>query len=167
MPISGPATGVFNSLPLGTQDDSGYELQCNIKGQEINASDAYGMVLVEGIWRGADWRLRFTGLEWNKTGLLAILQAYGGVTGGTSLGPTVANIGVRWTSLAAALVLTSILSNPPSTPQTLTATNAAIAPNSQTSFQITSKMRTMPLEMVLIPYVGSGSGSAVIPFSTT
>ncbi len=167
VPISGPYSAVFNSNALGTQNDEGYELSCSIPGQEINASDAFGKTLVEAIFQGQNWKCRFRGLEWNKAGLLAILQMFGGGAG-NALAPVLTNIGDRWTNYCKALVLTAILGNPPTTPQSLTATNAGFSPNSQSAFNLTSKMREFPLELVLIPYSASvGSVTAAIPFSTT
>lgn len=168
VPIAGPFTGTYNSLPLGTQNDDGFRLSCTIQAQEINASDAYGMTLVEGIYRGQNWRLAFTGLEANKTGLLAVLQAFGQTGANTTLTPKLTGIGNRMTSYAQALVLTAILSDPPTMPQSLTATNAVFAPNTNTQMLMTSKMREVPLELVLIPYVSVvGSVSSNVPFTTT
>jgi hypothetical protein len=65
-------------------------------------------------------------------------------------------------------VLTAILGNPPTTPQSLTATNAGISPNSESAFLHTSKMREFPLEMVLIPYTTVvASVTYNLPFTTT
>jgi hypothetical protein len=143
---------------------------CTLQGQEVALSDAYGMTLVEAIYRGQNWRCRFTGLEWNKTGLLAALQGFGAqqplVQG--ILGPTLNNIGDRWTKFSSPLVLTAILGNPPTVPQSLTATNAAWAPQFQTTMIFTSKLRQMPVEMVLIPYSAViGSLTENVPFTTT
>lgn len=143
---------------------------CTIQGQEINESDAYGMTLVEAIYRGQNWRCRFTGLEWNKVGLMAALQGFGSQqpTVNGILGPTLTNIGDRWTRYTATLLLTAILGNPPSIPQTLTSISAAIAPQFQTDFLFTSKMREFPMELVLFPYSAVvGSVTENIPFSTT
>lgn len=148
------------------QHDDGYELACTIQGQEINASDAYGMTLVEGIYRGQNWRCRFRGLEWDKTGLLTSLQMFGQTGAARSLTPSLGVIGDRMTRYAGTLLLTAILGDPPCIPQTLTALTATVAPNSQSAFNLTSKMREFPLEMCLIPYA-SGSGNTTIPFSTT
>lgn len=166
VPISGPAVATWSALPLGTQNDDGYELACTIQGQEVNESDAYGMTLVEAIYRGQNWRCRFRGLEWNKSGLLAILQMFG--SQGANMNPILTSIGDRWTKFCQALVLTSILANPPSIPQSLTAVTAGFAPNSQTAFNITSKAREMPLEMVLFPYQTTiASVSYNVPFTCT
>ena len=153
-------------MTLGTQNDNGYELESNWQGQEINQSDAYGLTLTEAIWRGTNFRLRFTALEWNKTGKLALVQMFGGDATGATFAPTLANIGDRWSKYCKTLLLTATLGNPPTTPQTLTALTAGLAPNSNSRGAWTSKMRETPLEMVLLPYA-SGSGNQVIPFSTS
>lgn len=154
VPISGPYTGTWNGKALGTMWDDGYVLTGTFQGQEINASDAYGMTLVEAIYRGINWRIRLRGLEWNKPGILEAMQSCTGSTGSptTTFTPKLENIGQRWSVFAQALVLTAILANPPTTPQTLTAASATIAPQSNTEAVMTSKMREAPLELVLLPY---------------
>lgn len=167
VPISGPYVGTWNSLPLGTLNDDGYDLACTVQGQEVNLSDAFGMTLVEAIYRGQNWKCRIRGLEWDKTGLLGILQMFGQRVAGT-LTPTLTNIGDRWTTYCKTLLLTAILGNPPTVPQTLTALTCGIAPNSQSNFLLTSKMREFPLELVLIPYAAViGSSSHNVPFTIT
>jgi hypothetical protein len=167
VPISGPYVGVWNALALGTQNDDGYILSCTIQGQEINASDAYALTLVEGIYRGQNWRLTFRGLEWNKPGLIAILHEFGR-TAADTLAPQLGPIGDRWSTYGGTLLLTAILGNPPTIPQTLTALSACFAPNSQTAFNMTSKMREMPLEMVLLPYATTVLGVPyALPFTCT
>lgn len=168
VPISGPAVGVWNSLPLGTQNDDGYELQCTLPGQEVNASDAYGQTLVEAIFRGMNWICRFRGLEWNKNGLLAILQMFGMTGAAGTLTPQLLNIGDRWSKYCQTLLLTSILANPPTYPQTITAMSSGFSPNSASAFNITSKVREMPLELVLFPYSAVVNSVTVsVPFTTT
>lgn len=170
VPVSGAYTSVWNAFTLGTQNDDGYVLQATYQGQEVNQSDAYGMTLMEAIWRGLNWRLRFRGLEWNKTGILAAIQAFGS-TGApsTTFTPTLANIGDRYSKFARQLVMTATLGDPPTTPQTLTALSAIIAPQSNTEVMMTSKVREAPLEMVLLPYAATiGSlANQVVSFTTT
>ena len=170
VPISGPYTATWNSFALGTMNDDGYTLAGAYQGQEVNASDAYGMTLVEGIWRGLNWRMRFRGLEFSKAGILASMQAFGS-TGApsTTFTPTLANIGDRYSKFAQALVLTAVLGNPPTFLQTLTALNAIVAPQSNVEYLLTSKVREAPFELVLLPYsssVGSLSNQNV-SFTTT
>lgn len=168
LPISGPYVGTWNGNTLGTQNDDGYVLSVQHQGQEISASDAYGMTLVEAIWRGMNWRCRIRGLEFNKAGLLDLLQMFGRSGSNTTLTPQLAFIGDRWSTYSKIMILTSILGNPPAMPQTLTAASACLAPGQTTEFMMTSKMREMPLEMVLLPYQATvGSGSIVVPFTTT
>jgi hypothetical protein len=168
IPVSGPYLGTWNALPLGTMNDDGFELGCTIQGQEVRESDAYGMTLVEAIYRGQNWRLRIRGLEWDKTGLLGILQMFGKSGAARSLTPTLTAIGDRWTKFCQALVLTAILGDPPAFPLSLTATNAGFSPNSQTLFNLTSKLREMPLELVLLPYqTVISSVTYAVPFTST
>lgn len=171
VPVSGPYTATWNAFALGTQNDDGYVLTGAYTGQEINTSDAYGMTLVEAIWRGLNWRIRLRGLEWNKPGILASMQAFGSSGNpDTTFTPTLANIGDRYSKFARTLLLNSILgAYPPTTPQTLTALSAIVAPQSNVEYLMTSKVREAPFEMVLLPYE-SVIGSAPLPnvaFTTT
>lgn len=169
VPVSGPYTATWNAFTLGTQNDDGYVLLGQFQGQEVRESDAYGMTLVEAIWRGVNWRLRFRGLEFNKAGILAAIQAFGASGApSTTFTPTLSNIGGRYTAFAQALVLTAILGNPPTFVQTLTASNAIVAPQSNVEYLMTSKVREAPFEMVLLPYVGAaGSLTPNLSFTTT
>jgi len=167
VPISGPYVGTWDAFPLGTQNDDGFVLMATLQGQEVNESDAYGMTLVEAIYRGQNWRLRLRGLEWNKTGLLSVLQMFNASLPMSNINPLLGPVGDRWTKYCQALLLTAILGSPPTTPQTLTATNAGFAPNTNTDMLMTSKVREMPLEFVLIPYLSAGSGSSAVPFTCT
>ncbi len=169
LPVSGPYIGLWNSQTLGTQNDDGYVLKGAWTGQEVNASDAYGMTLVEAIWRGLNWRLAFRSLEFNRQGILAAIQAFGS-TGAptTTFTPILANIGDRYSKFAQALVLTAILGSPPTFVQTLTALSAIVAPQSNVEYLMTSKVREAPFEMVLLPYSAViGSLSVNVAFTTT
>lgn len=170
LPVSGPYTGTWNAFALGTQNDDGYVLSGQYAAQEINQSDAYGMTLVEAIYRGINWKFRFRGLEFNRPGILAIIQMFGS-TGApsTTFTPTLGVVGQRYSLAAQALVLTAVLPNPPTFVQTLTALNAVVAPQTNMEQMLTSKVREAPLEMVLLPYsttVGSLTNQNVA-FTTT
>ena len=170
LPVSGPYTAKWNDFLLGVQNDDGYVLSGAYTGQEVNASDQYGMTLVEAIWRGLNWRLRFRGLEFNKPGILASLQAFGS-TGDptTTFTPTLENIGDRYTRFSQTLVLTAIITtDPPTFVQTLTAMSAIVAPQSNVEYLMTSKVREAPFEMVLLPYEYTGGDDPVnLSFTTT
>lgn len=157
IPVSGPYAATYDSFYLGTQNDDGFVLSGTWQGQEINASDAYGMTLMEAIWRGLNWRIRFRGLEWNRPGLLSVMQAFGsqGAKNATFT-PNLTNIGQRYSTFSEVLVLVAILGDPPCFIQTFTALSAIIAPQSNTEAMLTSKAREAPLELVLLPYSSTG-----------
>ena len=166
VPISGPYVGRWNAHLLGTQNDDGFVLTGSYQGQEVNASDAYGMTLVEAIFRGINWRLRFRSLEWNYPGVLASMQAFGSTgVSSTTFTPTLSNVGNRYTAAAQTLLLTAILANPPTIPQTLTALSAVVAPQSNVEYLMTSKVREAPFEMVLFPYYVNATTN--VSFTTT
>lgn len=166
IPVSGPYTGTWalGGL-LGIMDDDGFVLTGTWHGEEINATDAYGMTLVEAIYRGLDWRVSFVALEFNQLGIIEILNTFG-VTDLARVGefnPKLDYIGERYSTFARALVLNSILgAYPPTTPQTFTAVNAVIAPETNVEMLMTSKMREVPIDMVLLPYV-SAAGTLTLP----
>lgn len=178
LPCSGPYLGTLNALSLGMQNDDGFQLRLNVHGQEMNATDQFGKTLLEGIYQGEDWRVRFTGIEWGA-GLLAAMQMFGQVGQAETLAPTLSGtyqgaggftrsiVGDRMSRYYSTLLLTAILGNPPTTPQSLTASYAGLAPEMQTEFMMTSKARELPLELCLLPYQSTkGSSNFVIPFST-
>ena len=167
-PVSGPVIGTWNALALGTTNDDGYSLSCTIQGQEVNASDAYGQTLVEGIYRGQNWRCQIEGLEWNRAGLLDSLNAFGRTGASGTFTPQLTAVGDKYSTYAKVLLLDSILGSPPTTPDTLTASNAIIAPQSRTAFDMTSKMRVMPIEYVFLPYQATvGSATVNVFFTVT
>ena len=163
LPISGPYVGSFLALPIGVLNDDGYELMATLTGQELAETDAFGLTLVEAIYRGQNWRARLRGVEWFQLGLLTLLQQFGQTDVAGTLSPQLSAIGTRWTTFNGTLLLTAILGNPPSQPQSLTALSTGFAPNSQSAFNMTSKVREMPLELVLFPYSFGGFN---IPFSS-
>jgi hypothetical protein len=178
LPVSGPYTGTWGGQQLGTQNDDGFVLTGTFQGQEVNASDAYGMTLVEAIFRGLNWRLRFTGLEFSRPGILWALNSFGASQGQTNtFSPILTGVGQRWSNFAQALVLNSILpvqafgTGPGANPafiQSLTANGAAIAPQSNIQAMFTSKVREAPIEMVLLPYSATaGSGTSNVSFITS
>src|SRR5262245_28006223 len=168
VPVSGPYTGTWNALPIGTNSDDGYELSATIQGQEVNETDAYGMTLVEAIYRGFNWRIRGRNLELTKTAPYSVLLMFGQTGAAGVLSPALLNIGDRWSKFCQTLVLTALLGNPPTTPQSLTALNSGVAPQSQSALLMTSKVRELPIEWVLLPYTAAvGSGSFAVPFTVT
>lgn len=168
LPISGPYIGTWNGKTFGTMNDDGFVISVQHQGQEISATDAYGMTLVEAIWRGMNWRCRIRGLEFQKLGSLDLLQMFGQSGASGTLTPLYTAIGDRWSNYSKVMLLDAILGNPPTMPQTLTAQSACLAPGQTTEFMLTSKMREMPIEMVLLPYEAVvASSTIIVPFTTT
>ena len=171
VPVSGPYTATWNGFSLGTQNDDGYVLTGTWQGQEVNATDAYGMTLVEAIWRGLNWRMRFRGMEFNRGGILMSMQAFGSSGApATTFTPILQSIGDRYSKFAQALTLSSILgAYPPAMPTTLTALNSIVAPQSNAEYLFTSKVREAPFELVLLPYsaVVSSNNITATSFTTT
>lgn len=171
VPVSGPYIGTWNGSALGTQNDDGFVLTGAYTGQEVNQTDAYGMTLVEAIWRGLNWRVRFRGMEFNKPGMLQAIQAFGSSgNAATTFTPTLQSVGDRYSKFSQPLVLTSVLgAYPPTMPSTLTALSAIVAPQSNVEYLMTSKVREAPFEMVLLPYsaVISSANNVSTSFTTT
>jgi hypothetical protein len=178
LPISGPYTGTWAGSPLGTQNDDGFVLTGAYQGQEVSGRDAYGMSLIEAIFRGINWRLRFTGLEWSRPGILAAMQAFGSFQAPTNtFTPTLTTVGQRFSAFAQPLVLNNILpvqafgTGPGANPTfiaMLTAAGAVLAPQSNIQSMLTSKLREAPIEMVLLPYQATvGSLTVNTSFTTS
>ncbi len=152
---------------MGILSDDGYDVRCTIQGQEVNETDAYGLTLVEAIYRGQNWRIVLRDLEWSD-GALNQLQMFGQMGPTGTLKPFLGPIGDRWSAYCDALVLTAILGFPPTLPQSFTALTAGFAPNSQSQFLMTSKVRELGIELVLLPYQAViGSETFSVPFTTT
>ncbi len=138
--------------------DEGYALQWSAKAQVIEKSDVYGEMMLDGVYRGSNWFFQTEFLEY-KSGPVAAAFPYGGfgVQG---------VIGRLMSDIAAAMVLTSTAGTPAvATPASLTATKAILAPGSDPSAQFNSRLRTMPVRLVLLP-VDIGSG-VIKNFTTT
>lgn len=163
-PVSGAYTAALNSNSLGVQDDSGYEISYSPKGQEINDTDQYGMTLIEGVYRGGDWRIRHKCMEW-ITGVFGALLQFGTGAATAAPNPALGVIGRKLSAIAQSLVLTATAATPAAAlPATLTAAQAVLSPNNNFSFQLTSKVRVTPVEYCCLPYLVSTNA---IPFSTT
>ena len=179
LPCSGPYASTWaGASSLGMMDDNGFQVGMRLHGEEVNRTDAYAMTLIEAIYQGQDWNITLTAREWNKSGtsnvLLSSFLPFGQLTSllpsptinGVS-GPSQAfTIGDRFSKYAQILVLTALLATPaPTSPLSLTANGAILSPSNQSRFTMTSKVRDLPLDFALLPYVGGTGNYSVIPFS--
>lgn len=156
--MAGRYSSTLNSNSLGLMTN-GYEVQCEPKEQMVNRSDAYGDSMIDTIYRGGDWGLQCEAMEAYITGVKDAAWPFGalGVMG---------VIGRLGSDIATSLVLTATAATPAATsPATMTATKAKLAPNSQPRFSLNSELRLLPFRLVFYPY-DAGSG-AIKWFTTT
>lgn len=158
--IAGRYSGVYTpqgggGLSLGILEEDGFEVSVQPKGEEINQSDAYGLSLLDFIFRGADWRCRYRGKEYG-TSILQVLWPWG--KGAQQLSPLMGVIGRRASDVAGSLVLTATTGSPAAnSPATLTAGLCITSPNTNLPMNLTSRARIVPIEQVWLPYVVAGS----------
>lgn len=147
--IAGAYTGTYGGVAMGITDE-GYSLQWETKLQAIEKSDVYGEMMIDGVYRGSNWFFQTEFLEY-KSGPLAASFPWGGLG-------VQGVIGRLMSDVAAAMVLTATAGTPAvATPASLTATKAILAPGSNPSAQFNSRLRTMPVRLVMLPVdIGSG-----------
>lgn len=152
--VVGAFTGALNSVALGMTEE-GYELQWEPKSDMINRSDVYGDTMIDFVHRGIDYFMQTEFKEY-KAGPIAAAQPW------AALG-VLGTIGRLGSDVAVAMVLTATAgTTAAATPATLTANKAILAPNSNPRAQFNSRLRTLPVRMVLLPYDATG-----IKFFTT
>jgi hypothetical protein len=158
-PVAGAYTSTFtkptgSAQNIGILGDDGFELSFKPHMQMVNDTDQLGMTLAEIIYRGADCRLRFRTKEW-KQGSQDIFHLFGSVTSGVAPAMTLGIIARKGSDLAGTLVLTSTIGTPAATsPSTLTSTHALLSDNN-VSMPFTSKVRELPIELLLLPYTAN------------
>lgn len=167
--VAGRYTGSYSAVDVGITDN-GYELQQDSAWENVSTSDALGDSLLDGIYRGGSVRMIFDSKAfkagsitpfwpWNTLGQLA-----------TVAGP----IGRLASDVAAAMVLSAVagtaFAGPTGGPagatvvNSLTGSKAILAPSSPARLLFTSRLRQVPIQLVLLPYT---SGANTIWFSTT
>ncbi len=155
--IAGAYTGTLNSVALGITDD-GYTLQIEPKQQNIEKSDVFGDAMIDSVFRGTNFFLQTEFME-TKAGPLAAAYPWAALGVQGIVGRLASNV-------ATPLVLTSTVGTPAvATPATFTASLTILAPGSNPEFQYNSRLRTLPVRLVLLPYdVGGG---VIKNFTTT
>lgn len=160
--IAGRYSATFNAVDVG-MSDQGFELEFRFKQEEIAESDLFGLSTIDMILRGADALLRASLKEY-KTGSIAALWPIGGGTLG-KIASTAVPIGILASGMAQALVLTSTANTPAAAaPATLTASKACLAPNYNPKILFDSRLRRVPIEMILLPSLSIGD---LTVFTTT
>ena len=160
--IAGRYTATFNAVDIGISR-TGFELEFQFKQEAIDETDAYGLTTIDMIHRGCDTLLNATLREY-KAGSKAILWPIGGGTIG-KIASVAKPIGTLASDNAAALVFTSVANTPAaSSPATLTASKAWIAPNYNPRILFDSRLRDVPIRMIFLPADAVGEVTA---FTTT
>ena len=164
-PIAGAYTGAYNALSLGIMSDEGFILGFQPMADEVNETDQFGATLIEMIYRGGNWKIRFRTKEWNA-GMQGAFQVWGAHN--NSNNPPAFALGIigrLGSAVSKALVLTSTAGTPAATsPSTLTAAQAILSPNNNLDINFTSRIREVPIEMVCLPYANNGNN---VPWTTT
>ncbi|MDE2097165.1 MAG: hypothetical protein KGL39_07955 [Patescibacteria group bacterium] len=143
--IDGQYTVTWNSSAAGIMEgDAGVPTieQVNY-GEAVNNTDAYGKTTIDSIFQGADWFAQFTCLEAPKG--LALFWPFG--TFGT-----MGVIGRLYYGMAESLILAAIAGTPASSsPASVTATKAILAPGFNTRLLYGPTLRKTPIRMILLP----------------
>ena len=165
-PVAGAYTGTLNAVALGIMNDDGFVLNIQPHSDLINDTDQYRRTLIETIYTGIDWRVRYRTKEWN-TGMQAAFSQYGAQGTNPAPGMSLGIIGRKGSGIAQALILTATTGTPAATsPATLTATQALLAPETNIDMRFTAAVREVPIEHVCLPYsTTTGGGTFVVPWT--
>ena len=136
---------------MGMTNDNGYELSWVVHQDEIRNTDAFGAALLQTLYRGADWRMRALFKEYAQSNMNASWNW--GRLANNALSPVMGTIARLGTDIGHSIVLTSTPGTPAaSNPASLTALSVVSLPNMTGTIQFTSKERTVPVELALLPY---------------
>ena len=140
-------------------DDGIPTLEPTIKAQPIANADAYGDTTIDAIHRGADWYCSMVCMEY-KAAVLSALWPFSATLGRLGV------IGRLYYDMSAALVLTAVAGTPAaSSPASVTASKAIIAPGFSNRLTFGPTLRFVALRFLLLPYIVSSTN--VQPFVLT
>lgn len=159
--VAGAYSSSFNSVSCGITQ-RGYRLLHNTFAEMVNETDVYGQSLIDMVHRGVDVSCVFECKAY-KAGSLTPFYPWG--TLGV-LAATATPIGRLASAVASAFVLTSTANTPAATsPASLTATLAILAPNSNLELLFTSLVRNVPNRLSILP--ADAGGGSIKHFVTT
>jgi len=149
--VAGRYSGTYNSVDVGITE-TGFEIEQGSKAQLVDETDAYGQSIIDFVYRGGDVYLGFESKAY-KAGSLTPFWPWG------SLGvmrDDATPIGRLASAVASATVLTSVANTPAAAaPASLTGTLSILAPNSNPKLLYNSKVRNVPVRLILLPYTAS------------
>jgi len=151
---AGPYTMTLDGVATGIkQGDAGVPMLAKTeRGDLIRSTDRWGRNLIDGIWLGQDWILRYTCMEWRAGSKAAFL----------GMNPTLGKIGAisrRMYDNAQACVLTAVSGSPAfdlGDPLSVTLAKVHIAPDFSSQFSLGPQLRVFPIEQVVFLYDDSG-----------
>lgn len=151
---AGEYTCTYGGISLGIfEGDAGVPtLEHMTKSEPVGNTSAYGKMVIDEIYQGADWFLSMTCIEWDD-GPKTALWPYDAVLGHAGV------IGRLLFDLSDAIVMTAIAGTPAASlgPATVTASNAIILPGYVPRILFGPTLRKVPLRFRLFPYLVSGS----------
>ena len=152
--ISGRYSSVYSAVDTGIAE-GGYEIDQGGSAEVIDESDAYGGSAIDFIYRGGNVFCDFRSLAY-KAGSIAPFWPWAAL--GTLL-TAAAPLGRRASDIAVSHVLSAVPNTPAQlTPATLTGPLAILAPNFSAKLLFNSKLRTVPVRLMYLPYdVGGGT----------
>ena len=158
--IAGRYSGSYDSVDVGITSQ-GYDLGIESRWESIDESDAYGLSLIDGVFRGGNVTLQFESKAF-KAGSIAPFWPWGAL--GVLYTPT-APISRLASAVASAIVLSATADTPAaSSPATLTGPASILAPNNPARLLYNSKLRHVPVRLALLPTDNTGTGTH---FTTT
>ena len=155
--IAGPYTATWSAVSTGTTED-GFRVRHQVS-KLLITGDAHGDSVIDGVYRGGNVFISFTGLEYNS--LIAIFNPYGAIGIQGQVGRL--DFG---SSISKPMILTAVAGTTAvADPATLTASESIISENSASDIQYASRNRTVAIEMRCILY--DTGGAAIGWFTTT
>lgn len=163
--VAGAYTSTYNAVAIGPTD-SGFEINHEVKQENIDRSDVYGETLLDYVWRGGNVTCDFTtktvGTGAGNYSNMTILWPFGATP--YTLMAAATPIGRLASAIASAFVMTSTANTPAAaTPASITSPSAIIAPSYNTKLLYDSRLRQLPLRLQFLPTLNTG----VITFATT
>lgn len=167
--VAGPYTGTYDGEDLGITND-GYTLTHDAKAELIQTSDIYGDSILDGIYRGGNCFIDFEAKTY-QAGTITPFWPFGDM--GVLMTPT-APVGRQFFYIATSLVLTAVdytsaldglggrhgvgtphgVNGDQGAINTLTADLAIVPPDANLKLLFTSKLRSVPIRLVLLPFEG-------------
>lgn len=165
--IAGPYTATWtppssSAKALGITQD-GFELEWVMHG-EIIKGDNMGDSIQDGVYRGGDAFINVVCEEFDAAGLYGasgtVAQAFNPAS--ATFGKH-GQAGVLFSALAGILVLTRVSASTTASPVSITANKAILANEHVIRTKMASRLRTVPLRFLLLPYTVSSDVVWFVP----